>query len=381
MLSQVCRVGTGHWGRSRAVTAENPMGLPGQGGRATEGTGAEAGRKFGTGWKMSPSVIVGAGTTKELVALSGTGIIRHIWITTGRSFRQSVLRIYWDGAGQPAIECPLGDFFCNAWTRHSAITSVPVVVMPYGGLNCYWEMPFRNGVKMTLENIGAEDFGVTYQVDYSEVDVPDDAGYLHARWRRESPVNDSSVYTVLNCPRGPGLYVGTYLAVGVNHPGWWGEGEFKFYIDDDEEYPTICGTGLEDYFCGAYNFDVPGAGYTTSSGPFVGLSQVLKPDGLYFSQQRFGMYRWHLLDPIAFDQRLRVTVQDLGWQEDGTYMKRRDDIASVAFWYDAQAEGIASEPMTLDRLDVGEATVRRAHQAALANAPREVLGRSDTRLG
>jgi hypothetical protein len=375
VLSQVCRVGTGQWGRSRAVTAENPLGRPGQGGRATEGTGAAAARKFGVGWKMSPSVIVGAGTTKELAALNGPGIIRHIWITTGRSFRQSVLRIYWDGSDQPAIECPLGDFFCNGWTRYSAITSLPVVVMPYCGLNCYWEMPFRTNARITLENIGPEDYGVTYQVDYSEVDVPEEAGYLHARWRRENPVNESSVYTVLDCPRGPGLYGGTYLAVGVNHPGWWGEGEFKFYIDDDDDYPTICGTGLEDYFCGAYDFNVPGAGYTTTSGPFVGLSQVLSPDGLYFSQQRFGLYRWHLLDPIAFDRRLRVTVQDLGWQEDGTYMKRRDDIASVAFWYDARPDGIKREVMTLDRLDVGDGTVRRAHQGAVANYPREVLSR------
>ena len=314
-------------------------------------------------------------TTTDIATVGGAGIIRHIWITTGRSFRQAILRIYWDGAPEPAIEAPLGDFFCNGWTRYSKITSLPVAVIPFCGLNCYWEMPYRTSFRISVENIADDDFGVTYQVDYSEVDPPHDAGYFHARWRRENPVNESSVYTVLDCPRGPGLYVGTYMALGVNHPGWWGEGEFKFFIDDDEDYPTICGTGLEDYFCGAYDFNVPGRGYTTTSAPFVGLSQVLKPDGLYFSQQRFGMYRWHLLDPIAFDKRLRVTVQDLGWQEDATYMLRRDDVATVAYWYHASPDGIAREPITRQRLDVGDASVRRAQQAALTNYPREVLGK------
>lgn len=375
MPPNLWNVGTGAWGRSRSISAENPRGLPGGGGRATEGTGSTASRKLGVGWKVSPGVLVGAGTTHELAVIDGPGVVRHIWITSSRSFRQAILRFYWDGATVPAIECPLGDFFCNAWTRYSAITSLQVVVVPYCGLNCYWEMPFKTGMRMAIENIGVEDATVTYQIDYAEVDVEAAAGYLHARWRRESPVNESSLYTILDCRRGPGLYVGTYLAVGLNHPGWWGEGEFKFFIDDDEEFPTICGTGLEDYFCGAYDFNVPGAGYTTASAPYVGLSQVVTPDGLYFSQQRFGLYRWHVTDPIAFDRRLRVTVQDLGWQEDGAYMLRRDDIASVAYWYDAEPEGIASEPMTIERLDVGEATVRRAQTVALTNAPREVLGR------
>jgi Protein of unknown function (DUF2961) len=377
MFSDLSFVGTSKWGRSRSVSAENPRGMAGQGGRATDGSGAPAARKLGLGWKVSPNVTVPAATTRELAAVTGPGIIRHIWITSNRSFRQSVLRFYWDGASGAAIECPLGDFFCSAWSRHTPITSLPVVGIPYCGLNCYWEMPFKRDFRVTIENIGIEDAVITYQIDYSHVDVPDEVGYLHARWHRESPVNESSVYTILDCQRGPGLYVGTYLAVGVNHPGWWGEGEFKFFIDDDDEFPTICGTGLEDYFCGAYDFNVPGAGYTTTSAPFVGLNQVLKPDGLYVSQQRFSLYRWHLVDPIAFDQRLKVTVQDLGWQEDGTYMKRRDDIASVAYWYDAEPEGIESGPMTIERLDVGEATVRRAYQAALANSPRELLGRRD----
>ena len=130
-------------------------------------------------------------------------------------------------------------------------------------------------------------------------------------------------------PERAGAYCGTYLAVGTNGPGWWGEGEVKFYLDGDDEYPSICGMGTEDYFGGAWDFDVPGHGYTVFSAPFLGLNQVIRPDGLYNSQQRFGMYRWHGPDPIAFDHSLRVTVQDLAgtrWE----VPERRDDLASTA---------------------------------------------------
>jgi len=199
MFSDLLTVGTSKWGRSRSVSAENPRGLAGQGGRRLDGTGAVAARKLGRGWKVSPAVTVPAGTVHELAAVAGPGIIRHIWITSSGSFRQSVLRFYWDGASVPAIECPLGDFFCSAWSRYSPIASLPVTVVPYCGLNCYWDMPFKHDVRITLENIGVEDVVVTYQIDYSDVDVPDDFGYLHARWRRESPVNESSMYTVLDC--------------------------------------------------------------------------------------------------------------------------------------------------------------------------------------
>ena len=113
---------------------------------------------------------------------------------------------------------------------------------------------------------------------------------------------------------------------------WWGEGEIKFYIDGDAEFPTICGTGTEDYFGGAYNWDVDGQ-YVTYTTPFMGMHQVIRPDGLYKSQQRFGMYRWHIMDPIRFDQDLRVTIQALGWRSGGRYLALQPDMASVAYWY------------------------------------------------
>ena len=149
--------------------------------------------------------------------------------------------------------------------------------------------------------------------------------------------------------------MGTYIAWGSHNNGWWGEGEIKFYIDDDEDYPTICGTGTEDYFCGAYNFDIGTAepdkahAYTEYSTAYSGLHQVIRPDGVYASQQRFGMYRWHVMDPIRFRSRLRVTIQALGWRpakEDGEkrYLPLRDDIASTAFWYQ-ELPGSALPPL------------------------------------
>lgn len=187
---------------------------------------------------------------------------------------------------------------------------------------------------MTLENRGDEPMALYYQIDYTLTEVPEDAAYFHAQFRRANPLPYKSVYTILDGVEGQGQYVGTYLAWQVNNAGWWGEGEIKFYLDGDGEYPTICGTGTEDYFCGSYNFENQATHrYQTFTTPYSGLSQVIEPDGVYASQQRFGLYRWHILDPIRFETDLRVTIQALGWREGGRYLPLQDDIASVAFWY------------------------------------------------
>jgi len=131
--------------------------------------------------------------------------------------------------------------------------------------------------------------------------------------------------------------VGTYLAWGVHNSGWWGEGEIKFYLDGDTDFPTINGTGTEDYFNGSYDFENPVTHqYEPYTSPYSGLAQVIKPDGLYESQQRFGLYRWHIPDPIRFDHDLRVTIQDLGWQSGGRYLPLMDDISSIAYWYQTE---------------------------------------------
>ncbi len=338
---------------TRSISAENPTGEKGGGGRATDGTGAAAAADLGTGWKVSPSIVLRAGETTTLAEISGPGAIQHIWVTTHREhWRGLLLRMHWDGDPQPAVEVPLGDFFCNGWGEYGHVSSLPVAVNPHGGFNSYWEMPFRGSARITLENVSRKDAVVYYQVDYTTTEIPDDAACFHAAWTRSNPLPYAEVHTLLDNIRGSGHYVGTYIAWGVNNSGWWGEGEIKFYLDGDGEYPTICGTGTEDYFGGAWNFDVPGQGYSAYSTPFLGLHQVLRPDGLYRSQQRFGMYRWHIMDPIRFQSDLRVTIQALGWRSGGRYLPLQDDIASTSFWY--QRETSSHRPPTpgADALEV-----------------------------
>ena len=147
--------------------------------------------------------------------------------------------------------------------------------------------------------------------------------------------------------KGKGQYVGTYLAYGSHKNGWWGEGEIKFFMDGDTQFPTINGTGTEDYFCGSYDFDtnqknsagVEVSEYTEYCSPYNGLPQVIKGDGHYQAAQRFGLYRWHITDPIRFEKDLKVTIQDLGWRHDGRYMPLQDDIASVVYWYQSEPHG------------------------------------------
>jgi hypothetical protein len=320
--------------RTRSISPENFTGGKGQGGMATQGTGANCARELGPGWKISPSVKVNAGETALLADIAGPGALQHIWMTPTGHWRFSILRFYWDGADTPSVECPVGDFFACGWQKYAQMSSLAVCVNPASGLNCYWEMPFRKRCKITLTNIADEAMTLYYQIDYTLTDVPDDAAYFHAQFRRVNPLPYKQVHTLLDGVRGQGQYVGTYLAWGVNNCGWWGEGEIKFYLDGDGEFPTICGTGTEDYFCGSYDFDLgkENGGYREFTTPYTGL-QVIRPDGLYASQMRFGMYRWHVMDPIRFTTDLRVTIQALGWRSGGRYLPLQDDIASVAYWY------------------------------------------------
>ncbi len=320
--------------KSRSISAENPTGEPGAGGRATEGTGAQCARDLGLGWKISPSVSIPAHTTHTVADVAGPGAVQQIWLTLFPDrWRTTILRMYWDGEETPSVEVPVGDFFCSGWCQRANITSLAVNVNPAGGFNCYWEMPFRKSARITLENIGDEATTVYYQVNYTLTEVPEDAAYFHAQWRRSNPLPYKGVHTLLDGVQGWGQYIGTYIAWGVNNNGWWGEGEIKFFMDDDDEFPTICGTGTEDYFGGAWNFEHPKGEYGVFSGPYTGLPQVIKPDGLYQAQQRFGMYRWHITDPVRFERALRVTIQALGWRSGRRYLPLQDDIASTSFWY------------------------------------------------
>jgi len=324
--------------KTRSISPENLTGEKGRGGMATEGTGRNAARELGQKWKVSPSVRVQPGQVFTLAEIQGPGAVQHIWMTPTGKWRFSVLRFYWDGEQTPSVECPVGDFFAAGWGKYAQISSLAVAVNPGSAFNSYWVMPFRKSCKITMENIDEKPMTLYYQVTYALTDIPVDAAYLHAQFRRANPLPFKQDYAILDGVRGQGHYVGTYLAWGVHNTGWWGEGEIKFFMDGDGEFPTICGTGTEDYFCGSYNFENRETRqYQEFTTPYSGLAQVLRPDGLYQSQQRFGLYRWHIMDPIRFEKDLKVTIQALGWKSDrGVYLPLQDDIASVAYWYQSE---------------------------------------------
>ena len=344
--------------QTRSISAENFSGAKGQGGRAEEGTGAVAARELGQGWKVSPSIHIDGGGTATLADIQGPGAIQQIWLTVHPQYwRQLILRFYWDDEESPSVEVPVGDFFANGWCERCTINSVPVAVNPAGGFNCYWEMPFRGRARITIENLSPEPVrGFYYQINYTLTEIPEDRAYFHAQWRRSNPLPYKTDHVLLDSVRGQGHFVGTYLAWGVNNNGWWGEGEIKFFMDGDDQWPTICGTGTEDYFGGAWNFEHPKGEYGLFSAPYSGLPQVIKPDGLYRSQQRFGMYRWHVMDPIRFQEDLRVTIQALGWRiaQDGKprYLPLQDDIASTVFWYQSEPHVPFPDLPSLNGLEV-----------------------------
>lgn len=317
-------------GRIRSATAENPTGAPGAGGLATEGTGAAAARDLGPGWKVSPSVRVPAGGTHVLADATGPGTVRHIWLTLTGGWRNAVLVITYDDDDHPAVEVPVGDFFGLPWGRFHQISSLPVTVNPRGGFNSWWPMPFRHRIRVALRNDGHTERTVYHQVTWEEGPVPDDAGYLCALWRRTDPVTDG-VHVILPRIEGGGSYVGTVLGWGPAEGGWWGEGEVRFRIDDEEPGVSICGTGTEDYVGGAWCFLVDDD-YRPFTTPHAGFL-VDRPAGPLDQRMRVSMHRWHLADPIRFSRSLAVDIQVLGWRAGGRYHRRRDDVCSVALWY------------------------------------------------
>ena len=323
--------------KTRSISPENFNGEKGKGGMATEGTGKNAARDLGQKWKVSPSVRIKAKTTFTIAEIEGPGAIQHIWMTPTGNWRFSVIRFYWDDETTPSVEVPVGDFFGMGWNQYASLNSLAVTVNPGSAFNCYWTMPFRKKCRITMENIDNEDMILYYQVDYTLTEVPADAGYFHAQFRRTNPLPYKQDYVLVDSIKGRGQYVGTYMAWGVNSNGWWGEGEIKFFMDGDKEFPTINGTGTEDYFCGSYNFENRKTKqYQEFSTAYSGLPQVIKADGMYAVQQRFGLYRWHIKDPIRFENSLKVTIQALGWTGDGRYLPLQDDISSVVYWYQAE---------------------------------------------
>ncbi|GIV16501.1 MAG: hypothetical protein KatS3mg022_1936 [Armatimonadota bacterium] len=313
---------------TRSISAENPNGERGGGAKA-EPDEHNAASMLGKGWKVRPCITLEPGTTTTLADIQGPGIIQHVWITVDvKAYRDTILRMYWDDESTPSVEVPLGDFFCNGHGLRYNVVSLPIAVNPSGGFNCYLPMPFRKRARITIENQRWEPIhGFFYQITYALTDIPDNAAYLHAQWRRSMTTRECPEHVILDGVKGQGHYIGTFLAWTQLSNGWWGEGEIKFYMDGDAEYPTICGTGTEDYFCGAWGFG------ETFNAPFTGYPLWRKEPG---EVPRHGLYRWHIYDPIRFKQSLKVTIQALGWWPNGKFQPLTDDIASVAYWYQAE---------------------------------------------
>lgn len=344
--------------KTRSISPENFSGAKGKGGMADPrneernvANARYAARTLGQGWKVNPYIIINPNETFTLAEIEGPGAIQHIWMTPTGEWRKTIMRIYWDDEKEPSVECPVGDFFCSGWGTYAQLTSLAVCVNPGSAFNCYWQMPFRKKCRITMENMDPnKEMRLYYQINYTLTDIPEDAGYFHAQFRQSAP-NITSDHVLVDGIKGKGQYVGTYIAWQVNNNGWWGEGEVKFFMDGDKKFPTICTTGTEDYFCGSYNFD-RGGKYTVFCTPYAGLHQVICPDGTYKANQRFGLYRWHILDPVRFEKDLKVTVQDLGWRNDGRYLDQKSNISSVVYWYQAEPHASFPKLPSLDELEI-----------------------------
>lgn len=318
---------------TRSISPENMTGGKGMGAmtESEDGSAKLFTRELGKGWKCNHCLPAEPGETYTIAEVEGEGAITHMWFTGKKSWRNLILRIYWDGSEIPSVECPISDFFLCGWDRFQQVSSLAICTNPSGGFNSYFRMPYRKGFKITLENRNDELNKVFYQITYSTEPVGADEGYFHAYFSRVNPLPYKQVYTILDKIEGKGQYVGTALSWGANNGCWWGEGEVKFYMDGDGEYPTICGTGTEDYFGGAWCCKNPETGllmpYTT---PYAGIHAAFLELG---KPPRYGMYRWHITDPIRFQKDLSVTVQALGWRSGLRFLPLQDDIASVAYFY------------------------------------------------
>ncbi len=306
---------------SRSISFENPTGAPGEGGKAAS--------KLGVGRKGSPAITLKAGQEVQLCDIKGPGTIRHIWMTTANNpanLRSLVIRAWWDGQEHPSIECPIGDFMGFAHGKVMAYHSAVHSLGKNAGMNIWLPMPFTKRAKITLTNEGQKDVPLFYQIDYTtDEHLLRDVGRLHVVFRRENPTTMKQDFVLLPKRTNKGRYIGALIGIRNMHPGqWWGEGEIKIYMDGDTQFPTICGTGSEDYVCLSYGMQQT---------PYL-------YNGCNLDQKDFvSMYRWHLPDPIYWRQECRITIQQIAWKQG--LAETQDDWSTATFWY----EPIPSEPL------------------------------------
>jgi hypothetical protein len=289
----------------RAVTFENPTGARGSGGRAANGR------------KGAPSRRIRAGERVVLADLEGPGVIRHFWLTMlpapPERLRALMLEVFYDGAAEPSISVPVVDFFGLPHGRQVPMKSAVMSVLEGRGYNSYAPMPFREGVRVEVVNEAARGTILYYQLDYSlHAELPLEIGYLHVTFRRENPTTLRQDFVIADGFEGPGRFFGCNVGVRVIDAGdWYGEGEMKAYIDGDGEFPTICGTGLEDYVGSAWGM---GRFDSLYSGAPLRVKEGEEPGGptIEGNPDFLSFYRWHLLDPIMFQRELKVTIQQIG---------------------------------------------------------------------
>lgn len=368
---------------SRAITFENSTGGRGLGGTAARGR------------KGAPNRIVAPGERVVLADIDGPGTVRHFWCTfppaPPERMRALVLEVFYDGADEPSVSVPLLDFFAVTCGRPTAFTSALTAVQEGRGFNAYFPMPFRRHLRVEVLNASPRPVVLYYQLDLTLGPVPDDAGMLHATFRRENPTTMGRDFTIATGLRGPGRFVGCAVGVRTIDPAfWYGEGEVKIYLDDDADHPTICGTGLEDYVGTAWAMGPHAALY---GGAPLEVRAPAGPDGVVESLPRFvGFYRWHVPDPVVFRDRLRVTIQQIGMRafpagtehEIDPYLatnpmagngwlpsppggprmalfERRDDYCATAFVACLEPQSVPPVDIAAACADIGRFEFERAH--------------------
>ena len=307
---------TTHW--TSPETRDAPRG---EGGRENQGA------------KGHPYDTIRAGQSLILADIQGAGTIRRIWITvenrTPVMLRSLRLDMFWDGATQPAVSVPLGDFFGAALGQTVAFENA-LFSSPEGrSFNTIVPMPFRRSARLVLTNESAIDQPrVFYDVDYTLGAPPDDMLYFHAYWRRERPTTLGKDFRILPALTGRGRYLGTVVGVRTDPSygdTWWGEGEIKMALNAGAAQETLVGTGTEDYIG-------TGWGQAAYTHRYQGSPIA---DG---KTRRWTFYRWHVPDPIFFD-----TSCEVSWQQIGGAAKA--DVVKML------AAGVALRPISIDPKD------------------------------
>jgi len=272
-----------------------------------------------------------AGETKTLLDVTGSGLITRIWATINdrspEMLRSLRVDMYWDNAAKPAVSCPWGDFFGVGLGRRTVFESVFFADPEGRSFICSIPMPFRKAARITITNESANNLShLFYDVDFLlDVEHTPETLYFHAHWRRESPNELGKNFVILPHVRGNGRFLGCNLGLIANEAYdkiWWGEGEVKIWMGDDE-HPTLCGTGMEDYI---------GTGW--GQGVYVQRAQgSLISD---WEKRHWAFYRYHVDDPVFFDGGCKVAIQTLGGGP-------KKEILAL------QEKGIPLIPVTIDR--------------------------------